>query len=128
MPKIKAKLRNTMSPKFNGIRDKLDDCNCIVNKTPLSARTNRIVSGEAPSKYLARIQKHAEVNDEEFHNILKSHVLSPEFMYADDFVNFFNDRKEKILQRIEKAMNKPIPRGTIHLEEGVYVDEDTEIE
>ena len=24
MPKIKAKLRNTMSPKFNGIRDKLN--------------------------------------------------------------------------------------------------------
>jgi len=108
----------------NGISK--DDYNCIINKTPLSQRTNRIVSGEAPSRYLARIQRHAGVNDEEFQDILKSHVLSPELLYADDFASFFRDRKEKILQRIEKAMNKRIPRGTMEVEEGVYIDENTE--
>ncbi|MGB4130364.1 MAG: hypothetical protein WBK45_00305, partial [Tepidanaerobacteraceae bacterium] len=107
---------------------KKDDYNCIINKTPLSSRTNRIVSGDAPSKYLKRIQKHAGVDDEEFHEILKSHVLSPEFLYADDFETFFNDRKEKILQRIEKAMNKPIAREEIQLEEGVYIAENDESE
>jgi hypothetical protein len=107
---------------------KKEDYNCIINKTPLSSRTNRIVSGEAPSKYLKRIQKHAGVSDEEFQSILKSHVLSSEFLYADDFENFFNDRKEKILQRIEKAMNKPIPREAIQLEEGVYINGDSEEE
>ncbi len=110
----------------NGISK--DDYNCIINKTPLSGRTNRIVSGEAPSKYLARIKRHAGVSDEEFHNILKSHVLSPEYLYADDFLNFFNDRKERILQRIEKAMNKKIPREAAQFEEGVYVGEDAEEE
>ena len=105
-----------------------DDYNCIINKTPLSSRTNRIVSGDAPSKYLARVQKHAGVSDAEFHGILKSHVLSLEFLYADDFVNFFNDRKERILQRIEKAMNKTIPRGSMQVEEGIYVDEGSEEE
>jgi hypothetical protein len=100
-----------------------DDYNCIINKTPLSSRTNRIVSGDAPSKYLVRLQKRAEVEDDEFQNILNSHVLSPEFLYNDDFIGFFNDRKKKILQRIEKAMNKTIPRGESQ-EEGVYVDED----
>jgi hypothetical protein len=104
----------------NGISK--DDYNCIINKTPLSSRTNRIIRGDAPSKYLVRLQKRAEVGDDEFQNILKSHVLSPEFLYNDDFISFFNDRKEKILRRIEKAMNKKIPReGT--QEEGVYVDE-----
>jgi hypothetical protein len=44
-------------------------------------------------------------------------------LYNDDFIGFFNDRKKKILQRIEKAMNKTIPRGESQ-EEGVYVDED----
>ena len=112
--------------KKNGISK--DDYNCIINKTPLSSRTNRIVSGDAPSKYLKRIQKHAGVDDEEFHEILKSHVLSPEFLYADDFETFFNDRKEKILQRIEKAMNKPIAREEIQLEEGVYIAENDESE
>jgi hypothetical protein len=110
----------------NGISK--DDYNCIINKTPLSSRTNRIISGEAPSKYLLRIQKHAGVSDDEFQSILKSHVLSPEFLYADDFENFFIDRKEKILQRIEKAMNKSIPREPIQAEEGVYVDEGSEEE
>jgi len=110
----------------NGISK--DDYNCIINKTPLSGRTNRIVGGEAPSKYLVRLQKHAGVSDEEFQNILKTHVLSPEFLYTDDFENFFGDRKEKILQRIEKAMDKPIPRDAVQAEEGVYIDEDTEEE
>ncbi len=110
----------------NGISK--DDYNCIINKTPLSGRTNRIVGGEAPSKYLVRLQKHAGVSDEEFQNILKTHVLSPEFLYTDDFENFFGDRKEKILQRIGKAMDKPIPRDAVQAEEGVYIDEDTEEE
>jgi hypothetical protein len=110
----------------NGI-DK-GDYNCIINKTPLSGRTNRIVSGDAPSKYLARVQRNAGVNDQEFQDILKSHVLSPEFLYADDFCGFFNDRKEKMLQRIERAMNKKIPRGDVFREEGVYMDEDSEIQ
>lgn len=41
-----------------------------------------------------------------------------------DFANFFSDRKEKILQRIEKAMNKSIPRGTMQTEEGIYLGAD----
>jgi len=109
----------------NGI--KKEDYNCIINKTPLSSRTNRIVSGDAPSKYLKRIQKHAGVSDEEFLDILKSHVLSPEYLYTDDFERFFNNRKEKILQRIETAMNKLILRETFPVEEGVYIyEEDSE--
>lgn len=103
-----------------------DEYNCIINKTPLSGRTNRIVSGDAPSKYLVRVKKYAGVNDVEFEDILKSHVLTPEFLYTDDFEKFFKDRKEKILQRIERAMNKPIPRGEIQTEEGFYIEEDME--
>lgn len=109
----------------NGINR--NDYNCIINKTPLSGRTNRIVSGDAPSKYLARIKKHAGVNDEEFLEILKSHVLNPEYLYKDDFIGFFNDRKEQILQRIERAMNKKIPRGEVLGEEGVFIDLEEEM-
>lgn len=97
----------------------------IINKTPLSGRTNRIVSGDAPSKYLERIKKHAGVNDEEFNTILRSHVLEPTMLYADDFYSFFEDRKEKILQRIEQAMNKEIYRDVSYTdEEGYYVNEE----
>jgi len=87
-----------------------NDYNCIVNKTPLSGRTNRKVSGDAPSKYLERVRKEAGVDEKEFNNILISHIVDPKFLYNDDFYGFFSDRKEKILQKIEKAMGKQIPR------------------
>lgn len=99
-----------------------NDFDCIINKTPLSGRTNRIVSGDAPSKYLERLKKHAGVSDSDFNNILLSHVVSPDFMYNDDFYSFFNNRKEQILQRIEKVIGKQIPRGQLIEEEGKYVD------
>jgi hypothetical protein len=94
-----------------------DDYDCIINKTPLSSRTNRIVSGDAPSKYLQRLKKHAGVSDEEFINILDSHLVNIEFLYRDDFYGFFNDRKERLLQKIEKAMGKKIPRTSQPFEE-----------
>lgn len=99
-----------------------NDFDCIINKTPLSGRTNRIVSGDAPSKYLSRLKKHAGVSDEEFNNILCSHVVNPVYLYNDDFKGFFLDRKEQIIRRIEKAMDKTIPREQIMEEEGNFID------
>jgi len=107
---------------------KRDDFDSIVNKTPLSGRTNRIVSGDAPSKYLDRLKKHAGVEDEDFNSILLSHVVTPEYMYNDDFYGFFNDRKEKILMRIEKAMGKTIPRDQPISEEEEYLNSSDENE
>jgi hypothetical protein len=102
---------------------------CIINKTPLSGRTNKIVGGNPPSIYLDRLKKHAGVTDDEFLTILKSHLVEPEYMYNDDFYRFFNDRTEKILQKIETAMGKPIPREPINqiIEEGTFVDEEMSV-
>jgi len=104
------------------------DYDCIINKTPLSGKTNKIVSGDAPSKYLVRLRKNAGVDETEFNSILLSHVLEPAHMYKDDFKQFLDDRKERILQKIEKAMNKKIPRDVTPDEEGVFVDETIEEE
>ena len=103
-----------------------NDYDCIINKTPLSGRTNRIVSGDAPSKYLERLKKYAGVSDSEFNDILRSHLVSPDYMYKDDFYGFFNNRKEQILQRIEKAIGKQIPRDQLIEEEGKFVDNSIE--
>lgn len=103
-----------------------NDYDCIINKTPLSGRTNRIVRGDAPSKYLERLKKRAGVSDSEFNDILRSHLVSPDYMYKDDFYGFFNNRKEQILQRIEKAIGKQIPRDQLIEEEGKFVDNSIE--
>lgn len=107
---------------------KREDFDCIINKTPLSGRTNRIVSGDAPSQYLPRIQKRAGIDETSFQKILESHVLSPELLFKNDFKAFFADRKERILQRIESAMKKPIPREEKLQEEGVFVENGAETE
>ncbi|MCK9436527.1 MAG: DUF262 domain-containing protein [Synergistaceae bacterium] len=102
------------------------DYDSIINKTPLSGRTNRIVSGDAPSKYLDRVKKNVGVSDEEFIEILQSHVVNPALMYQDNFYGFFNDRKERILNKIEKAMGKTIVRELEVVEEGIYIIDEEE--
>jgi len=97
------------------------DFDSIINKTPLSGRTNRIIGGAAPSKYLSKVQEAIKIPNEEFDAILESHVLDPKFLYADDFNGFFEDRKEKILQRIEQKMGKIIQREQL-AEEGVFME------
>jgi len=103
-----------------------NDFDSIINKTPLSGRTNRIVSGDAPSNYLERLKKHSGVSDTDFNNILLSHVVNPEAMYADNFYEFFNHRKEQILLRIENMMGKQIPREQFIDEEGKFADDTIE--
>jgi hypothetical protein len=85
-------------------------CNSIVNKTPLSARTNRILGGNSPSVYIPRIQRSAGVDDTRMAQILLSHVIEPTSLCADNFPAFFRTREAALLVRIEQAMGKPIAR------------------
>lgn len=80
----------------------------IVNKTPLSARTNRMIGGNAPSSYLASIQRSASISPDRMDEILRSHVIDPAFVRRDDFEGFFRAREGELLRRIEAAMGKPI--------------------
>lgn len=100
------------------------DYNCVINKTPLSDRTNRIIGGNAPSIYIERLKKHLkDVSDEEFNHVLSLHLLNPEYMYEDNFYKFFNHRKEQMLSKIERAMGKVIPRE-LYQEEGVFTEKE----
>jgi len=103
-----------------------NDYNSIINKTPLSGRTNRIVSGDPPSKYLERLRAKANVGPEEFEQILRTHAVNVELLRADDFAGFFKDRKERILSKIETAMGKKINRDDTTDIEGVYTAEEDE--
>ncbi|PKV88666.1 DUF262 domain-containing protein [Streptomyces sp. TLI_146] len=83
------------------------DYNCIINKTPLTARTNRIIGGVAPSDYLGRLVKSAETPRESVHERVHSHLADPRLMAADDFGGFFEARRTALLDSISAAMGKP---------------------
>lgn len=82
----------------------------IVNKTMLSARTNRIIGGVAPSRYLAEVQERTQLSAAEVDEILATHVVSPAAMRGDDFASFFSQRREALCMLVEKAMGKAVPR------------------
>jgi hypothetical protein len=91
--------------------------NSIINKTPLSARTNRIIGGVAPSAYLARLEKGGErippIAAERLESILQTHEIEVGLMRSNDFDTFFNDRRERLLKLVETAMGKPAVREDI---------------
>ena len=82
--------------------------NSIVNKTPISAGTNREIGGVAPSKYLGRIEKKGAVNPDTLDVYLTSHWIDPELCRGDRFDEFIIDRAKKLLDAISAAMGKAV--------------------
>ncbi|MFP5302389.1 DUF262 domain-containing protein [Cobetia sp. SIMBA_158] len=95
-----------------GIPAKVYDA--IINKTPISAHTNRMIGGRAPSEYLARLQDHKQVQlgDEAMDAILEGHRIPTQALRADDFGAFYQQRKQNLLEIIEKAMGKKALAGS----------------
>ena len=85
-------------------------CDSIVNKTPLSARTNRIIGGNAPSEYLSKLESDSGIAPALLDTILRSHAIVPEQIRSDDFGGFFRSREEAVISWIEKAMGKAVTR------------------
>lgn len=90
----------------NGIP--LRRADCIVNKAPLSYKTNRIVGGNAPSAYLVRVQNQSGVSEGRMDEILSTHLVDPAAIRGDDFESFFRLREQELIKRIEAAMGKKV--------------------
>ena len=103
-----------------------DVYNSIVNKTPLSAATNRFIGGDPPSKYLKRIEKRFGLSSEELDGILRTHLIEPDHLRNDDFKTFFNARIEALSDIVSKAMGKPvvIEQGANEIERDVEEPEE----
>lgn len=82
----------------------------IVNKTPLSAATNRKIGGVAPSKYMAAIEKSAGISSQRLDTLVGSHWCDSAAMRNDDFDAFFVARREALVKLVERAMGKTIQR------------------
>ena len=85
--------------------------NCIVNKTALDARTNRLIGGSAPSVYLPRIESaDGGIKPHVLDGILRFHDIDPVALRRDEFGHYFNQRFESLLGNVERAMAKPVNR------------------
>lgn len=82
--------------------------NSVINKTPIYARTNRIIGGVAPSKYISSIERNHKVEPFKLDEYLASHQIDVEAIRSDDFYAYFEKRKNALLDLIEKATGKKI--------------------
>ena len=82
--------------------------NSIVNKTPLSAASNRSIGGQAPSGYLKKIQDETKQTSEGLDAILRSHLIEPDLLRADDFEGFVEARRRALSGLVERVMDHVI--------------------
>jgi hypothetical protein len=85
--------------------------NSIVNKTPLSKKTNILISGDAPSLYLKRIEEKHGLRESQLDDILRTHWIEPSFLRGDDFHGFFDHRIKQLADLVGNAMGKPVVSG-----------------
>lgn len=114
--------------KRQGISPKVYDS--IINKTPLSYKTNRIIGGVAPSDYLSKLEKGNDatppIDSPKLDLYLESHLIDPFVLRTDNFDAFMADRQKRLLALIEEATGKSAYTGTAPEEgEDVESDEDT---
>jgi len=103
----------------NGVS--VDRANSILNKTPQTARTNRIILGAAPSVYLPKLQLAylqqqggdasaitAEQATAAMDGFLRSHCIDPKHLRANTFDLFYEQRRLELLGLISRVIGKTI--------------------
>ncbi|MDO5307904.1 MAG: DUF262 domain-containing protein [Planctomycetia bacterium] len=85
-----------------------DVCNSVVNKTPISAKSNRAIGGVAPSVYLGRLEKKGSVEPAVLDGFVETHWIDPVLLRNNDFHAFIIDRAKKLLNAIEQATGRTI--------------------
>ena len=108
--------------------------NSIINKTPISASSNRAIGGDAPSVYLKRIEEKHKLTAAQLDEILRTHLIDPAHLRNDDFEAFYQARKAALSTLIEAATGKPVlvspvfagvsPSTDIDTHEDEYEDDD----
>ena len=106
----------------------------IINKTPLTYRTNRIIGGAAPSKYLSKIEKG---KSDDSGNVIEpplprstlecyldSHCIPTEPLWADNFETFMEARKDRLLELVKVATGHDVNQDGFT--EGVEAEDEGE--
>lgn len=82
--------------------------NSIVNKTPISASSNREIGGVAPSTYLEKLEKKGSVLPSDLDGYVETHWINHTMLRNDEFQSFIIDRAKKLLSAIETATGRTI--------------------
>jgi hypothetical protein len=81
----------------------------VINKTPLSAATNRLIGGRGPAVYLKRLREY--MGKERLNQALEAHWLIPRHLETNDFKASFVERGEALLRIIGQAMGRDLDNG-----------------
>lgn len=84
----------------------------IINKSPLSKISNVRIGGDAPSVYLKRIEDKDGLTPEQLDGILRTHLIDPAPLRADDFEAFWTSRQNALADLIGTAMRRDVIRNT----------------
>lgn len=82
--------------------------NSVINKTPLYARSNRFIQGDAPSKYSERVERRLHIDSNTYNHFVASHAIDVESFRHDDFYAFYKKRAAALCELIEEATNKVV--------------------
>jgi hypothetical protein len=83
--------------------------NSVINKGPLSKRSNQVIGGHKPSTYLNSIENPPHnVAPDRLDEILQSHLIDDALLRKDDFDGFLRARGTKLLDLIESATGKQV--------------------
>jgi hypothetical protein len=101
----------------------------IINKTPLSARTNRIIGGSAPSVYLEKLARESSQEPGAtgvLEERLRSHLIDPTLTRIDDFEKFMKARQRALAEVIESATGKRVIAESDGDETEEFLDDEVE--
>jgi hypothetical protein len=98
--------------------------NSILNKTPLSARTNRVIGGSAPSIYIKALAKKSSVNEDFVLTSITTHRISAHELLVDNFEAHMEFRSEQLITQVRVAMGKDVGEGSSFVTEDDESDEE----
>jgi hypothetical protein len=97
--------------------------NSILNKTPLSARTNRVIGGKAPSIYITALAEIVGGDLGIVLNAITSHRVDSNNLLQNDFDSHMEFRAIELLFQVNTAMGKTTLEGSI-----TYVADDDDLQ
>lgn len=97
----------------------------IVNKTTISARTNRTIGGAPPSVYLGIIESRAQLDPARLDELLGTHLIPAALLRSDDFNGYFSTRREALCKLVERAIGKAVQRD---IDQGFAAEDSSQFE